>query len=85
MGGTFGLKIYKGHGLQDTTKFPLLFTQSKRCLHPHRPGRDPPQGCKAADQNNPGGTTRRSLADDEFDCIDDFGEDEFLGNDYKNI
>jgi hypothetical protein len=35
--------------------------------------------------NSPGSTIIRSLGDEEFDCIDDFAEDEFLCNDYKNI
>jgi len=54
-------------------------------LHPRRSGRDPPQGCQAADENSPGGTTRRSLGDDEFDNIDDFGKYELRGNDYNKI
>ena len=35
--------------------------------------------------NSPGGTTRRSLGDEEFDGIDDFGEDEFPHNNYINV
>jgi hypothetical protein len=49
-----------------------------RCLHAHRPVCDPLQCCKIVDENSPGITTRRSLGDDKFDSIDDFGKNEFL-------